>query len=78
LPDNRLEREIYELVTSARAQHRMGQVSAVVGTSKVTVTTSGGASLTVPRLATWTPAIGDNVLLAVTPAGWVAIGKVAT
>ena len=51
-------------------------MTAVVS-NKVTVTTSGGASLTVSRLATWTPAVNDVVLLAITPAGWCALGKIA-
>lgn len=63
-------------LTEASQRFRTGQVSAVVG-NKVTVITSGGASLTVPRLATWTPAGGDIVVLAMTPAGWIALGKVA-
>jgi hypothetical protein len=75
LSNNRFELEIDRRLADARETHRVGQVSAVVG-SKLTVTTSGGASITVPRLSTWTPANGDIVLLAVTPAGWVAIGKI--
>jgi len=59
------------------AEHfRVGTVSAVVG-AKLTVLTSGGASLTIPRLATWTPATNDVVVIAMTPAGWVALGKIA-
>ena len=74
MPDRFLE-EIDRRLADALEQHRVGQVSAVVG-SRLTVITSGGASLTVPRLTTWTPAAGDIVLLAVTPAGWIAIGKI--
>lgn len=72
---NRFELEIDRRLAEAREQHRVGQVSAIVG-SKLTVTTSGGASITVPRLSHWTPANGDIVLLAVTPAGWIAVGKI--
>ncbi len=72
---SRFEAEIDRRLGEALEQHRVGQVTAVVG-SKLTVVTSGGATLTVPRLATWTPAVTDIVLLAVTPAGWIAIGKV--
>jgi hypothetical protein len=72
---NRLEREIQHQIADAAERHRIGQVSAVVG-SKLTVTTSGGASITIPRLTTWTPVAGDIVLLAITPAGWIAIGKI--
>ncbi|HEX5525175.1 MAG TPA: hypothetical protein VFX53_17150 [Pedococcus sp.] len=53
-----------------------GQVSAVPG-NKVTVTTLGGASITIPRLSTWTPVNGDVVIIAKTPGGWIALGKVA-
>lgn len=72
---NRFESEVDQRITEAAEQHRVGQVAAVVG-SRVTVITSGGASITVPRLSTWTPAGGDIVLLAITPAGWIALGKI--
>lgn len=72
---NRFEQEVQQQISEAAERHRVGQVSAVVG-SKITVVTSGGASLTIPRLATWTPLAGDIVLIAITPAGWVAIGKI--
>lgn len=63
-------------LAEATDQFRVGTVTAVVGV-KVTVTTSGGASMTIPRLTTWTPATNDIVVIAVTPAGWVALGKIA-
>lgn len=72
---NRLEVELETRLDDLAERHRVGQVSAVVG-SRLTVTTTAGATLTVPRLATWTPAVGDIVLLAITPGGWIAIGKV--
>lgn len=75
MASNRFELEIDRRIAEAREVHRVGQVTAVVG-SKLTIVTSGGATLTVPRLSTWTPAAGDIVLLAITPAGWVAIGKI--
>lgn len=75
MPDKRFETEIDRRLTEAREVHRVGQVSAVVG-SKLTVITSGGASITVARLNSWTPLAGDIVLLAVSPAGWIAIGKI--
>lgn len=75
MADNRFESEIYRRIEEARELHRVGQVTAVVG-SKITVFTSGGATLTIPRLNTWTPVAGDVVLIAITPAGWVAIGKI--
>lgn len=73
---NRFEIEIADQIAAAGDRFRMGQVSAI-SAPKVTVITSGGASMLVSRLATWTPVVGDMVLLAVTPAGWIAIGKVA-
>lgn len=72
---NRFEVEIEQRINDVAERHRIGQVSAVVG-SRLTVITSGGASITIPRLNTWTPLAGDIVLLAVTPAGWIAIGKI--
>jgi hypothetical protein len=72
---NRLEVAIEDRLTDAVERFRVGQVAAVVG-SRVTVVTSGGASMTVPRLATWTPVATDIVLLAITPAGWIALGKI--
>lgn len=73
--DKRLEQEIERRLADAQDNFRVGQVSAVVG-SRLTVITSGGGALTIPRLSTWTPVAGDIVLLAVTPAGWVALGKI--
>jgi hypothetical protein len=75
VPSNRFEQEIAMQIASAGEQFRMGQISAIAA-PKVTVVTTGGASLSVPRLATWTPVVGDIVLLAMTPAGLIAIGKV--
>jgi hypothetical protein len=72
----RLDQAVEQRVADASQQFCTGQVTAVVG-NKVTVTTLGGASLTIPRLATWTPAANDVVVIAMTPAGWVALGKVA-
>jgi hypothetical protein len=74
--EHRLETAIEQRLNDAAERHRVGSVSGVAGT-KLTVVTSGGATLTVPRLATWTPVAGDIVVLALTPAGWIAIGKIA-
>jgi hypothetical protein len=63
-------------VNDAVETFRVGTVSAVVS-NKLTVLTSGGFSVTIPRLATWTPATNDIVVIAMTPAGWVALGKIA-
>lgn len=75
MKENRLEQAIDDRVTEAAERFRVGQVSAVVG-SRLTVVTSGGGTMTIPRLSTWTPAAADIVLIALTPAGWVAIGKI--
>lgn len=72
---NRQEYEIAERIAEAAERHRVGTVSVVVG-SRLTVVTSGGASMTIPRLSTWTPVAGDIVLIALTPAGWIALGKI--
>lgn len=72
---SRFEQEIDRRLNEAMEQHRVGQVSAVVG-NKITVITSGGGTITIPRLNTWTPVVGDVVLIAVTTAGWVAVGKI--
>lgn len=72
----RLDQAVDQRLIDAGQQFCVGQVSAVVGT-KVTVVTTGGGSLTIPRLTTWTPAGGDLVVIAKTPAGWVALGKIA-
>ena len=76
-PDShRLAHAIDLRFTETADRHCVGQVSAVVA-NKVTVVTTGGASLTIPRLATWTPAMGDYVLIAKTIVGWIALGKIA-
>lgn len=72
---NRFEAEIDRRITEAAERHRVGTVSAVTG-SRLTVITSGGASMIIPRLTSWTPAAGDIVLIALTPAGWIALGKI--
>ncbi|WP_103353600.1 hypothetical protein [Amycolatopsis sp. CA-128772] len=70
------ERALEQRFTDTSERFRVGQVSSVVA-NQLIVTTSGGASKTVPRLATWTPAVGDVVVIALTPAGWIALGKIA-
>lgn len=72
---NRFEYEIDQRLTEVAERHRVGTVSVVVG-SRLTVITTGGASMTIPRLSTWTPVAGDIVLIALTPAGWIALGKI--
>jgi hypothetical protein len=72
----RLDKVLDQRFTDVGDRFATGQVSAVVS-NKITVSTTGGASMTIPRLATWTPAIGDLVVIAKTPGGWVALGKIA-
>lgn len=57
------------------ATWRSGTVSGTSGT-KVVVAVQGG-SMTIPRLASYTPTIGDAVLIAATPIGWIVLGKSA-
>lgn len=72
----RTDTAVEQRLAQTADHHCIGQVSAVIG-NKLTITTTGGATPTIPRLATWTPAIGDIVLVAKTPGGWVAVGKIA-
>ncbi len=72
----RLDQALEQRLIDAGQQFCVGQVTAVVGAT-VTVITTGGADMTIPRLATWTPATDDVVVIAKTPAGWVALGKIA-
>jgi hypothetical protein len=74
LPSHRFEREIQEQIDDANRKFRVGQVTAIVG-SKLTVTVDG-ATLTISRCASWTPAVNDIVLIATTQVGWIAICKV--
>lgn len=60
-----------------------GQVSMatgeVVGVAAPKVVVSvGGGDLLLPRLGHYTPTVGDVVLILLSPAGWLVIGKVAT
>lgn len=71
----RPEQAIDARLTEATERFRVGQVSAVVS-NKITISVSG-ITKTVPRLATWTPVAGDLVLVALSPAGWIALGKIA-
>lgn len=73
----RLGQALDQRITESSEVFRVGQVSAIVG-AKLAVVTSGGASLIVPRLTSWTPTVGDLVVMALTPAGWIALGKIAT
>lgn len=74
MPSRRFEREVQDQIEEAGQKFRVGQVTAIVG-SRLTVTTDG-ATLTIARGSTWTPAVNDIVLIAVTQVGWIAICKV--
>lgn len=72
---SRLETEIENRLDDAAERFAIGQVSALAGT-RLSIITSGGGALTIPRLSTWAPVVGDIVLIAITPAGWIALGKI--
>lgn len=44
--------------------------------ARVIVSVQGG-SMTIPRLTSYTPAVGDVVLIASTPIGWIVLSKIA-
>jgi hypothetical protein len=44
--------------------------------ARVIVTVQNG-SMTLPRLASYTPTTGDTVLIAATSIGWIVLGKIA-
>lgn len=54
---------------------RTGTVTGTLGT-KVIVLVQGG-SMTIPRLNSYTPTVGDVVWIAATPIGWACLGKPA-
>lgn len=54
---------------------RTGTVSGTSGT-RVVVSVEGG-SMTLPRLASYTPTVGDVVQIAARPGGWLVLGKSA-
>lgn len=59
----------------ARRIRRTGTVSGTSGT-KVIVAVDG-SSMTLPRLASYTPTVGDIVLIDAAGDGWVVLGKTA-
>lgn len=71
----RIEQAVDARVAEAAERFRVGQISAVVG-NKLTVSISG-SNRTIPYMASWTPLTGDIVIVALTPAGWIALGKIA-
>lgn len=73
----RTDRAVEQRLADAEERFRIGQVTAVVD-PQVTVVTAAGAEVTLPRLAGWTPVIDDVVLIAITPAGWIVLGAIAT
>lgn len=72
----RIDQALEARLAEAAERFCVGQITAVVN-NQVTVSTTAGATPTINRLATWTPAIGDIVLIAKTGVGWVALGKIA-
>lgn len=52
-----------------------GTVSGTSGT-KVVASIKGG-SMTIPRLSSYTPVVGDTIIVASTPIGWICLGKPA-
>jgi hypothetical protein len=68
-----LERRVERLVQ--QGGFRRGVVAAT-GSTTLTVTVDG-QPVEVGRLTGYTPTLGDAVLVAVSPDGWVVIGKVA-
>lgn len=55
--------------------YAVGTVTAIAS-PKVTVTVRGG-SKSLPRLASYSPTVGDSVLVACVPGAWVVLGKFA-
>ena len=55
----------------------LGEVTAIAA-PKVTVEIAGGGELTLPRLSTYSPTIGDKVqILAMRKGSWFVLGKMA-
>jgi hypothetical protein len=70
-PEDAFEQRIADLVASLK---RTGVVTGTAGT-KVVVTVQG-VSMTLPRLASYTPTISDSVIVQ-GPAPYIVIGKAA-
>jgi len=72
-----LARAVTDLVQEALSNAR--KVGTVTGTSGTrVVVTVGTSSLTLPRLASYTPTVGDVVHIdATVPNAWLVIGKTA-
>lgn len=70
-PEDALEERLAEIVRSLR---KTGVVTGTSGT-KVIVTV-GGASMTLPRLATYTPVVSDVVNI-IGPPPYLVLGKTA-
>lgn len=68
-----IQRMIDERLAGLR---KVGTVTAIVGT-KVRVTVDNG-SMDLPRLASYTPTVGDNVQIdAILSGSWLVLGKTA-
>lgn len=72
----RTDQAMESRLSEAAERFCVGQITAVVNNT-ITVSTTAGATPTIPRLDTWIPAIGDLVVIAKTGMGWVALGKIA-
>jgi len=70
-----LAQAITAMIEKKTARRRVGTVSGTSGT-KVVVAVDGG-SVTIPRLASYTPTIGDIVHIDTAGAGWLVLGKSA-
>ena len=56
----------------------MWRTGTVTGTSGTKVVVSvDNASMTLPRLAAYTPVVGDVVIIAARPGNWFVLGKTA-
>lgn len=72
----RPEQAIEQRLAEAADLFRVATVTAV-GASTLDLSVRGTTKAGVPRLASWSPVVGDYVLVAITPAGWIALGKIA-
>jgi hypothetical protein len=74
----RIEDAISDLLAAPHLSLRMGRVVSTASSGQVVITVSG-ATVTVPRLASYTsPVNGDVVAVAASRNSWLVLGKVAT
>ena len=67
-----LDRRLGEAVDSL---FKVGTVSGTSGT-QVVVTVNGG-TMTIPRITSYTPTVGDAVQIVCPPGRWFVVGKIA-